>query len=258
MKRLDCSDVKSTFASVTGILDVDRQTLDDVFDRYHSAHRDDTLVDQRQLKKTLAEVRGCITQLPEFWTIFFHATRSVNPEQFRQEGLLPLNRMVDRIWFVLFRLLGSEWSVKAWQDFRLRVETTHPGHYAELYRMKTGDSYQWGPYGFLIRDVPLTPKQCGVRDYLSDPPELVQDICLSFREDYSIDLEERYRAASRPCLVKFRSLGDPDSVWVALNYLYLISRGLDLTVDLGYCFDGKGLPIPGDWIEGVEMLLERA
>lgn len=177
MKRLDCSDVESTYASVTGILDVDRQTLDDVFDCYHSTHPNDTLVDERQLKKKLANVRGCITHLPEFWTIFFHATRSVNPEQFRREGLLPLNQMLDRIWFGLFGLLGSEWSVEAWQDFRLRVETTHPGHYAELYRMKTGDSYHLGPYGFLIRDVPLTPKQCGVRDYLSDPPELVQSSC---------------------------------------------------------------------------------
>lgn len=254
---MDCSDVESTYASVTGILDVDRQTLDDVFDRYHSAHRDDTLVDEQQLKKTLADVRGCITHLPEFWTIFFHATRSVNPKQFWEEGLWPLNRMLDRIWFVVFGLLRSEWSVEAWQRFRRRVETTHPGHYAELYRMKTGDSYHRGPYGFLIRDVPLTPRQCGVRDHLSNPPELVQDICLSFKEDYSIDLEERYRAASRPCLVKFRSPCDPDAVWVALNYLYLFSRGLDLTSDLGYSFNGKGRTVPADWIDGVEVLSER-
>ena len=257
MKRLDCSDVESTYASVTGILDVDRQILDEVFDRYHSAHHNDTLVDKLQLKKMLADVRGSITHLPEFRTIFFHATRGVDPKQFRQEGLLPLNRVLDRIWSVLFGLLGSECSVKAWQDFRLRVETTHPGHYAALYRMKTKKPYHWGPYGFLIRDVPLKPRQCGVRDYLGDPPELVQDICLSFREDYSIDLEKRYRAASRPCLVKFRSSCDPDAVWVALNYLYLSSRGLDLTFDLQYPFDGKGQPVPPDWIEDVEVVSER-
>lgn len=257
MKCLDCSNVESTYSSVTDILDMDRRTLDDVFNRYYSTHRDDTLVDQQQLKETLVKVQGCATHLPEFWTIFFHATRSVNPEQMRQEGLLPSNLMVDRIWFMLFGLLGTGWSLEAWQDFRLRVETSHPGHYANLYRLKTGDSYHWGPYGFLIRDVPLKPKQCCVRDYLGDPPELVQDICLSFREDYSIDLEKRYRAESRPCLVKFRSACDPHAMWVALNYLYLVSRGLDLTSDLGHCFDGKGRRIPADWIEEVEVFSEK-
>jgi len=65
----------------------------------------------------------------------------------------------------------------------------------------------------------------GNHDYLR-VPEIVEDICLSFQQQYGIDLFHRYLSNTKSCIVKFYSENVKECyLYSALYYLYCIYRG---------------------------------
>jgi hypothetical protein len=137
-------------------------------------------------------------------------------------------------------------TAQEWQAFRAYVEHDHPSHYAELYRTKVANPTQGGPFGFLIRDVPIYKATTGKgewHDYLR-LPEIVEDVCMAFRESFDQDLTADYLAASRPCIVKFRATGGELDAAAALLYLCHSIQDVDLAFDLGVTYDAGGARIP--------------
>jgi len=53
------------------------------------------------------------------------------------------------------------------------------------YNLKTSSSIHWGPYAMLVKEIGFN--DVGNHDYLR-VPEIVEDICLSFQQQYGIEV----------------------------------------------------------------------
>jgi hypothetical protein len=165
---------------------------------------------------------------------WFHATR-VPPDTTFQDGILPLLMVRERIWTFL-GWLASEWVTAAdWARFRNNMG----GSGAWAYQLKT--NRMDGPCGFLCRDAIFKPKEFSQRDYLNIP-EIIEHICSSFEEMFRHSLRHRFVAATKPCIVKFRSSKPrPAALGKALMYIHKHAKndgeGLYLC---NTCFENEG------------------
>ncbi|WP_322769053.1 hypothetical protein [Frankia sp. Cr1] len=181
---------------------------------------------------------------------YFHGTRTVDPESFFRDGILPLGQMVDRLWSTLYDLVRNEVTEPEWRNFRAELERGAGGDGGWLYRFKTTDAFHHGPYAMLVRETHLHPGAVGNHDYLA-VPEIVQDIASAFGGN----LRETFSAASKRCIVKFRSqeVGKPALI-AASWYLYSAIRGDPAGRAGVWIIDCKGAVPPRD-VVAVEALL---
>jgi len=184
------------------------------------------------------------TPLTVHW---FHASRVRRGTTF-DEGILPVSAILDRIWTFLGDL-AREWSTQEeWNRFRREMR----GQGAEQYRMKVGCGHDEGPFAFLVREIIFCWQEMGNHDYLSIP-EIVEDICLSYETRLGHALRERFVAATRPSIVKFRSRDPrPDALKAALMYIHRKARKEDLCISCNTCYTGEGVPIGRNDILKVE------
>jgi len=152
---------------------------------------------------------------------FFHASRVIDPDSFRREGIQPLEPMVDRLWDTLYELARDLFTEEGWRRFRANLEAGGGGEAGSDYREKVGNRLHHGPHGMLVRDTVLIPEATGSHDYLAIP-EIVEDIAVAS----GFDLRERFEAAATSCIVKFRaSRTSPVDVRAAFWYVYKGIRG---------------------------------
>ncbi|HYM88690.1 MAG TPA: hypothetical protein VES92_06190 [Nitrospiraceae bacterium] len=240
---LDCSSRQSTQLSLGQILDISSTHLLEALshfnlDQFCVEHQSD---DRKPGVILLEEVFNVAAhaRIPESIS-WFHGTRVINPGSFRSNGIRPLSKQLDQIWIDLFSIAGHYVNQQEWETFRRAVETTHPSHSANLYRMKTRDILHWGPHAVLVRDVLVNPERFESVDYLNTP-EIVEDISLCFHERHGRDLLPAFQQQSYACIVKFNdNTPRPDSVPIALHYLYCITQNRDLFPGCNTCFDGNG------------------
>jgi hypothetical protein len=166
---------------------------------------------------------------------WFHATR-VRPETDFSEGILPLSLILPAIRSCLISLATGETSAGS------STALLSPGF---QYVLKTSNSIHQGPHAFLVRDA-ITRRASCTHDYL-EIPEIVEDL------GPSASVLEKFRATTKPCIVKFRST-EPrgDVTRIALSYCYsaLWDRGMSLQNNT--CFDGQGQTIPRSDIVCIE------
>jgi hypothetical protein len=144
---------------------------------------------------------------------------------------------------MLFDLVKDECSLVTWAKFRAWIEEGGGGHEGWLYRTKSVDEGHHGPYGVLVRETFFDPKSVGQYDYLGCP-EIIQDISWCFQEYRQIDLEARFRAASKPVIVSFRSRSCREGlVRAALWYVFTMVRDGELTSNANECYEGNGQPV---------------
>lgn len=145
-------------------------------------------------------------------TMWFHGTRVPRETTF-QDGLLPLPMVLDSIWRTLGTLV-TDWSTpEEWSAFRQSCTDEHP------YYAKTHAGAEPGPFAFLAREAFFSGDQQGNSDFL-DIPEIVEDICCwSYHKRSENHVCERYRAATHPCIVKFKWPSRPRDLADALRYL---------------------------------------
>jgi len=187
-------------------------------------------------------------------TVWFHLTRAAANTSF-DEGILPLCDAIDSIWNFLFNL-ASVFSVSPehWLNFRTEMETGHAGHSSSLYSHKM--SHEVGPFAVLIRDAAFRSQDIGNHDYLNTP-EIIEDICITFKKLHSLDLMPEFLKATQPCIVKFRDAQtEPYHLGIALYYLYLSARDESLTDEATTCFDGAGVRVARDRILDIQFLPE--
>lgn len=254
---LDCSSRTSTQLSLGKILDTPsthllEKLLSFDLDQFCPEHQSD---DRKPGVILLEEVFNvdAHANIPESIS-WFHGTRVLNPESFLTNGIRTLSNQLDQIWIDLFSIVVHSINQQEWKAFRKDVETTQPGHYAELYRMKTRDILHWGPHAVLVRDVLVNPEMFESVDYLNSP-EIVEDISLCFHERYGRDLLPAFQQPSHACVVKFSdNTPRPDSVPIALHYLYCITQNRDLFPGCNTCFDGNGHLIQPHQIIEIEVI----
>lgn len=256
MKILDCETQETMYASleqITGVTKAELLSFFNQFDleKYYEDNPDYwEPAEDLFLNKLRAMAR---TNLQFDCTTWFHLTRTFKGNDFK-DGILPLGKNVQFIWDFLFHLQKGFLSQEEWQNFKKYVEKQSSGHYAWLYRMKVSDSFHWGPYAMLIKDVAFSAEEIGNHDYL-DAPEIVEDICFTFEEKYNYDLLTKFKQSTYPCIIKFQvQESNIRHLGIVLNFLYHKHQNMELSIHCNTCFDANGTTIPKEAIMKIEYI----
>jgi hypothetical protein len=259
MTLLDCYDVDSTLASFTATVGAGADEITSALIDYDESRFDGS---EEPYKRMPREVLALFGTDPDTVSdllagaYYFHGTRAIDPESFRALGILPLDAVLEEIWATL-RELAHECRDDAWAAFRTDVEADGGGHYGSLYRLKSRGAMHFGPHGELVREIFLNPRPSGSHDYLACP-EIVQDIAWCAESALGIGLEERFCAAAKPTLVKFRAPLWSGAVPTALWSLYYMLRQGNIT-GRNACggFAGCGTNVPASDVVDVEVITDR-
>jgi hypothetical protein len=249
---LDCESLDSTYNSIQSVLGLTREAIQCVFasldvERFYAENRNYPHDAPHLLMEKIKSASS--SQIKFDAVCWFHLSRVLSPNTF-ENGILPLGDQVSAIWESLRSLVGTWVSDKDWNRFRNNMGASHS---AFLYHMKVNDRDHWGPYGVLVRDVGLCPNEIGNHDYLG-VPEIIEDICLCFAEQYNFDLLSAFLQNSRPCIVKFiDEQSHTRCLPPALYYLYSRFWAKPLSLSCNTCFDGGGKVIPAEKIQQVEF-----
>jgi hypothetical protein len=254
MKILDCESIKSTYASLETILGVRDSDLHGLFEsldvRCEQADYEEnppafllSYVQQRTCCKTEYDA-----------TCWFHVTRVQRNNTF-EDGILPLGKIVPRIWGFLFELTYGQLTPEQWTGLQTSIWSSNFDS-ADLYRTKLlSPEIHGGPYAFLIRDIAFVRKSYYV-DYLAIP-EIVEDICLYCEHVFKVNLKQRYINNTTPSIIKFLDQkAKAQTLGTALLYAYEKRCDLELSDWCTHSFSGKGRPISKDRILKVEFLDE--
>lgn len=240
-KILDCETVESTYFSLSNILQLDKNEIEnflrktDIEDYYNKHPYYNHRADEFLLNKIIKDYNLKIQFDKVCW---FHLARTMDSLAFN-DGIYPLGYYIDNLWMSLYSLVKERISEGEWKKFRNRIEVDYDNHFAYLYRMKVKDEFHWGPYAMLVKDAAFSSQEIGNHDYL-EVPEIIEDISICFNEIYGINILENYIKNSKPIIVKFTSENIREYyVGVALNYLYNKLHNYGMTLDCNTCYDGK-------------------
>lgn len=258
MSWLNCADRESTLQSLSEALDVSPHELMTAIKSVGPA-TGQGLPPHREIATAVAESIGVAIDVLTTGlegVIHYHASRSIDPDLYIKSGILPLGRVIDEIWNTL-RLISPSISNADWISIRHLIESgAVDSHSAWLYMEKVAQSRVYGgPFGRLIREVHIAPPP-GERDFLRNAPEIVEDIDNVLVQLQWASCYERYIAATRPCIVAFRSrLVSPDLVEAAILYLHGSDAGTAVGVPVaGAGFTGKGQAVPASEVVEVEVI----
>lgn len=264
MKILDCETQETTYSSLEHILECDRMSLNRFFENY-DVNNDENIgvmsCNQRILTALKKEFN--ISNVSGDGLYWFHLTRTKPDEQFT-DGILPLPEAVERLWPFLYSLLDN-FSIKKWNEFKNHAETKNIGQSGSSYKEKLSNKTHWGPNAVMVRDIAFEHKKHLIHNFLDlpekllihnylDAPEIIEDICDAFEKEYKINLLEKFRENTKPCIVKFfhkefkeKYLGN------AIYYIYTQYKKMSLSCDCNNFFDGKGVLIKRKAIINIEF-----
>jgi len=164
---------------------------------------------------------------------WFHLTRVLPSENF-SSGILPRNRILDKLWDTLFIIFsGTKYANRIKELQRDILKDSD-------YRLKVTDSSDWGPFAMLVKEVAFKSSEIGNHDYL-ELPEFFELICVIYEEEYGESIRGLIVKALKPCIVKFvsRKGNILRYVDIAAYYLYCKLNNLELSLDTNTCFDGE-------------------
>jgi hypothetical protein len=253
---LDCSNTDSAAASLAACAGVSTER----FLQALGAVADEEIwetEDPNRALKGLMEQRLGERFAPPTAVRYFHGTRTIDPDRIQQEGLLPLGAIIDRIWATLRHVNGDTLDAQQWQTLRSMMEAGNVGHFADLYALKTADTHMHGgPYGLLVRDELLRPREINNTDYIN-APEIIDDIAITASEQFGVDLSPAYRAASTSCIIAFDVASD-DLVAEITSACWYLRAWPDLTRNASWSYDGHGHAISPAAIASVDLIAEQS
>jgi hypothetical protein len=262
MPWLDCTDEHSALASLAGVMAVPELTLLQAICEYDDAKFEEEAgvsPDVLMPREVFGQFGTTTEQVVSGFAgaHYFHGTRTSEPSSFWRSGILTLAEALDQTWEMLHGLTKPAIPTPEWTQYRENLENgASNSHSAYLYRLKVGNPrVGGGPFARLIRAAHIDPRP-PERDYLTKPPEIVEDIIRVLEHEHKVALYQRYIAATWPCLVKFRSeLTTTTEVEAAL--WFVLDRCRDRRLSRWACqsnFSGGGNPIPAADILDVEVL----
>jgi len=112
-----------------------------------------------------------------------------------------------------------------------------------------------GPFAFLIREVAIkSPPPC--HNYLG-APEMVEDIAGVFLGQNYMQLVDRFKSVTRPCIVSFLAKSKGHELPHVLLYVKLVLDGetdLDAGAAANTFFDSEGIVVGPERIQNVELI----
>jgi hypothetical protein len=250
---LDCSTAETAASSLATCASVPVTRLVEALRAVADEEIWDTEDPNRAMKGLVEQHLGG-TRFGSFTTVrYFHGTRTIDPEHIRREGLLPLGQVIDRIWTTLRHVADGALDERGWQALRAMMEAGSVGHFADLYALKTADAHMHGgPYGLLVRDELLRPRELNNTDYVN-APEIIDDIAITAEEQFGVDLSGPYRAASHSCIVAFDAPPHDAAAEITAACWYVRNHP-ELTRNGTRSYDGHGVGVPPKAIVTVDVL----
>lgn len=246
----DCGSYDAALASCAVVLGVNARSLERALRSFEYDDVPDELRQELPYEALLPKYACGIAadDLPVPAVVhWYHGTRVLPGTDF-SEGLLSLDKRLDGMWQLL-RELAAGWLPES-EAGKLTPSAIAPS--AFQYPNKVSDPINYGPHAVLVREVLFRPRQIHNHDYLRSP-EIVDDICAGLGPPHGPRLHDAFVAATKPCIVKFRSRERHGGVLrAALMYVHRRSRGEDLCRYCNTCYDGPPLPIPPADIISVE------
>jgi len=253
---LDCESRQSMFESleqITGISEGVLLTFFDEFDldEYYEERDPEYTVEADDLFVEMLKKMSPRKNFQFDGTAWFHLTRTYPGNDF-SEGILPTHKVIDKLFDYLYTL-QKKLNQEEWNRFRLSFSQSG-NEYAYLYNLKLSKKSLCGPYAMLIKEVAFCPHDIGNHDYLKIP-EIVEDICMVYQEQFGEDLAEKFISSTKPCIVKFiNDSVDEYYLGVVMNYLYHVHKGLKISLNCNTSYDAKGELIPNKNIVKIEFL----
>jgi len=241
MKVLDCESIELTYQSLEDILGINKSRLNILFDSIDIY--DGSCSGIEPIKRLYSYVLNEIQCQADFdATYFFHCTRTKRGNEF-EEGLLPLNEVIDKMWDFLFDLTEGQVTPQQWADFRHSIESSN-SHWANLYTMKLANAkLHGGPHASLIKETTIKETNSSKLWNYFEIPEIIDDICKCC--PFKINLRHKFTTNTAPYIVKFIDYtNNKDALLHALLYAYHKHRHLELSDNCNTCFSGKGQPVP--------------
>ena len=251
---LNCETIDSTYSSFEAILDLPKEKIDQTFDDFDfEKYCTENAYDGKscgELVFNQFSMNYSDIYIPTeiYW---FHGTRALPTIKF-EDGIRPLNEIIDQIWDNLFSLASHTVSISQWHAFRSSLESDLPGEIANRYRARINNQDDCGPHGVLVKEFLLRAPELDVVDYLRSP-ETIEDICSVFQEKFGKDLFYLFNQASKPCIVSFRdSFHGEGALYRAIYYLYSKFKGYELDHNCNTCFSSNPTAIPRCQIVSIE------
>lgn len=251
MATLDCENPDAVLNSLSEIYLVEKvqlieflQKLD--IDAHYEANKPE--LDSKEEMRRLLE--NCFGPPKEniSQTYWYHLTRAEAGANF-EEGLLPLDIVLPRIWQMLLRIVGNS------NHAERLIAMSKEGVSSFQYNLKTTNSLHSGPYAMLIKEIGACANSVGNHDYLKIP-EIIEDICSGYETHFGESIQPIIELALTPTVVKFWS-ESKDHLYAlspAIYYAYQSCRGLELSSLANTCFDGKGKAVPKERISYIEQV----
>jgi len=256
---LDCESAETALDSIATIMGLDQEELSGYLQRLHpddywksDAHEsipaDEFILQRVEPLKTISDFEHVSG------TCWFHLTRAFSSKDF-DRGILPLSQVVDYLWERLFGLVHSDISKSRWSDFRADFEGPSKCQRAILHSERLSNCNQNGLFGILVRDVYKYHEEKSNHNYL-DIPEVVEDICICFKKETGISLDNRFRDNTQPYIVKFHdSAFEQGALSSAMCYLWYSLHGVSKPPYFcDYSFSADGRVIPASNILSVERV----
>jgi hypothetical protein len=160
-------------------------------------------------------------------TKWFHGTRAKPGADF-PEGLLPTQDALTRLLPDL-KEIATRWvSEPQWLEYVNSLDSSERP-WARKVRQKRRQTYDRGPFAFLVRDIVMTADGQPQKPYHKRGSEVLEILCWDFQDVFGKPLLDEYLRATRPCLVAFvEPRCEPRSTKAALSYVYYALHGLSV------------------------------
>lgn len=256
MNILDCGNIDSTYNSIQCITGLSRDDINSILNRFipnRKTSKYSEMYASSEIFNQILNKEFRITSTVEY-VMWFHASRTHNVNQYKN-GLSTLPEALDGVWDFLYSLVKDDIDKKEWYEFRHKMTNKkYANHHTFLYNFKVPDSFHWGPYGFLIKDLIFFPTEIGNWDYLGSA-EIAYDICITFNQYFNVDLFTKYYENTIPVIVKFRDKKyDPKYLGYAMMYLFKIFFNEQLESSCNYCYNGKSKSVSKNDIVTIEKI----
>jgi len=250
---LDCENVQTTLNSISRLYGINENDISDYLKGIdlENYFLENELYREEQIKDTLIRLFGNefaeLEKTPDliYW---FHGTRILKNEGL-EEGILPLGRVIYKIWDSLFAIFSDTHHQEKLKKLRAKgLQSSH-------YNNRLSGNRDSGPYALLVKEARFGSKELWPHNYLKIP-EIIEDICSSYSDEYGESIIEDVIYSLVPCIVKIKSIKNMGKwhVNTALYYLYHKLNNMSLNMDCNTCYDAENKTIPVSDIVKIEFL----
>ena len=179
---------------------------------------------------------------------WFHAARSISPDDYLHYGILPLSEMYPKIKQTIDDI-ALKLNIKS-RECMSELQK----HHKWLAEFKLNDpKSHGGPFAMLMYEAASAPNEFENHSYIDEPEIISNYAYMTYDKDAKLILEE-FKKVSVPIIVEFIELCNSDSfplnilITAVIRYIYSTIHNKKDKSQCNVCFSNKGKSIPPELI----------